>query len=106
MPPNNAASATQADGAPQGVVGAEEWVNHRISIVSDSDLVTLQYGVKKYPTAVAARIGIATENFESIPVLAAIMASATLTARGGATDTTDTDDAIIARAIGVRQDFR
>jgi len=99
-------TAVLADSGPQGIVGDQEWTNVRISVASDSDLLVFHYGPKKYSSAFAARIGIATENFELLPIAQQSMAAATLTIRGGATSTTNTDDAIIANAIPVRQDYR
>lgn len=99
-------TAVFADPAPKGTVDTNEWVNHRVFTISDTDGLIVQYGVRKYPTSAAARIGIASESFEVIPVASATMATGTVTLRGGATDTTNPDDCIITQSIPLRQDFR
>lgn len=99
-------TAVFADSEPQGTVPTNSWVNHRLLLVVDSNILAMQYGKNVYPTAAAARLGIATENFDIVPVFDAIVALGVMTMRGGCTDTTDSDDAIFTQAIPVRADYR
>ena len=99
-------TAVFADTKPNGVVAAADWVNNRVLFIVDSAQLTVQYGTTTYPTAVAAKLGLASEDFAVIPVLIRTVPIATVTMRGGATDLSNINDAEIRQAISAMATFQ
>lgn len=98
-------TAVFADALPQGVVGDQEWVNNRILNVADSKIQAMLYGNTVYPSAAAARLGIAQENFDIVPVFQAIVAMGVFTMRGGGTDNGLINDMVETQAVEVRAGY-
>ncbi len=99
-------TSTSADSLPQGIMKTNEWVNNRILFGADSNTLVVQYGKTLYKSAVAARIGLPSEDFDVIPVLLATVALGVFTMRGGATDTADTNDCIVTQAMPIRAHYQ
>ncbi|MCK5605242.1 hypothetical protein KAR91_25345 [Candidatus Pacearchaeota archaeon] len=99
-------TAVLADALPQGTVANNDWVNHRVFHVTDSDQLVVQIGQQTYGSDSAAIAGLPTEVFEILPVLGGTTPIATLTMRGAATDLSISGDASIRQAIPPRATFQ
>ena len=105
-------TATDADALPQGALGADEWVNHRIyeavnEVASGNDpLFAVQIGQQKYPSKFAAIFGFKSEVYDTFDTFKGAPAKATITLRGGATDLADIDDFDIRQAHAGRSEFQ
>ena len=98
-------TAVVADASPQGVVGDDEWVNNRVFTIVDSNQLAMQYGSRVYPTAIAARLGLQTEDFEVLSQFQATEARSTVTMRGNSPNLGEDQYRTIAQASGVRSIF-
>jgi hypothetical protein len=98
-------TATSADTLPVGAVLNNSWVNNRVYKVVDSNQIAILFGQDVYNTKSAARDGIGSELFETLPAFQGLAPIATVTMRGGATDLADPADAEIRQAIHARATF-
>ena len=99
-------SAVFSDSLPQGLLNNNNWANHRIFHVTDSNQLAVQIGQVEYGNLDIARKSAAGEVFEIIPVLSGATPIATLSMRGGAADLSSILDAEIRQAIPPRATFR
>lgn len=105
-------TATDSDSLPQGILGDDEWVNHRFfepvnEAASGNDpFLTMQVGQRKYSSKLAALQGFSTEFIEIFNPLKGAPAVASVTVRGGSTDASDPCDIGIKQAIPARSDWR
>ncbi len=99
-------TAVQADALPQGVLSTNQWVNHRVFMVVDSNQLAVQIGQVVYASQSAAIAGATSEVFETIGAIAGASPIATVTMRGAATDLSIAGDANIRQAIPPRATFQ
>lgn len=105
-------TATSSDPLPQGVLGDDEWVTHRIHEVANQaaegnqPIIIAQIGRQKYPSKFAAIHGLQTETAEVVEQAKATPVIGTVTLRGGATDLTDECDAVFRKATPPRSFYR
>lgn len=84
--------------APTGTLQTNSWTNSRVFYSPDAATAVVQYGQNSYNTAADALAARVSESFDINPALTGVPIRATITHRGGATDFSNSGDAIFTEA--------